>query len=140
MSRYIRLSHAIWYCNYHIVWVPKYKFRILKDGVKAEVEEMIRMYSEQLECRIEELNIQEDHVHLVVMIPPKIAVSKYIGTIKGRCAMRLFTKLPRLKKRYWGNHFWARGYCCDTIGLDLEKIRKYVQYQEDIEKQLEVRS
>ena len=140
MSRYLRLSHAIWYCHYHIVWVPKYRFRILKDGAKTEVEEIIRMYSEQLECKIEELNVQEDHVHLVVMIPPKVSVSKYIGTLKGRSAIRLFTKLPKLRKTYWGNHFWARGYCCDTLGLDLEKIRKYVQYQEKVEKQLNVKS
>jgi len=134
MSRYLRLSHAIWYCHYHIVWVPKYRYRMLKGDVKAEVEEVIRMYSEFLECRIEELNVQEDHVHLIVMIPPKVAVSEYMGVIKGRIAIRLLTKIPALRKRYWGNHFWARGYCCDTLGLDLEKIRKYVQYQENAEK------
>ena len=89
MSRYLRLSHAIWYCHYHIVWVPKYRYRMLKGDVKAEVEEVIRMYSEFLECRIEELNVQEDHVHLIVMIPPKVAVSEYMGVIKGRTAIRL---------------------------------------------------
>ncbi len=140
MSRFNRLSHAIWYCHYHIVWVPKYRFRILKDEVKTEVEESIRMFSEQLGCRIEELNVQEDHVHLLVMVPPKIMLSKYIGTIKGRSAIRVFTKFPRLRQRpYWGNHFWARGYCLDTVGLDLEKIRKYVIYQEKLEKQMEIR-
>jgi len=139
MSRYLRLSHAIWYCHYHIVWVPKYRFRILKDEVKIEVEEAIRMYSEWLGCKIDELNVQEDHVHLVVMIPPKVSVSKYIGVVKGRSAIRIFAKFPKLRKRYWGNHFWARGYCCDTLGLDVEKIRKYVRYQEEIEKQSEIR-
>ncbi len=138
MSRFNRLSHSIWYCHYHIVWVPKYRFRILKDKVKIEVEESIRMFSEQLGCKIEELNIQEDHVHLLVMVPPKVAVSKYIGTIKGRSAIRVFSRFPGLRQRpYWGNHFWARGYCLDTIGLDLEKIRKYVVYQEKLEKQME---
>lgn len=140
MSRFHRLSHAIWYSHYHIVWVPKYRFRILKGEVKFEVEECIRMFSEQLGCKIEELNVQEDHVHLLVMVPPKISLSKYIGTIKGRCAIRLFARFPELRQRpYWGNHFWARGYCLDTIGLDLEKIRKYVKYQEQVEKQMEIR-
>jgi putative transposase len=122
------------------VWVPKYRFRILKDEVKIEVEECIRMFSEQLDCKIEELNIQENHIHLIVMVPSKVAVSKYIGTIKGRCAIRVFAKFPKLKQKpYWGNHFWARGYCLDTIGLDMEKILRYVKYQENIEKQMEIR-
>lgn len=132
MSRFKRLSHAIWYCHYHIVWVPKYRFRILKGAIKAEVEESIRIYSEKLECEIVELNVQDDHVHLLVMIPPKVSISDYIGTIKGKSATRVFVKFPALRQRpYWGNHFWARGYCLDSIGLDLEKIRKYVKYQQE---------
>jgi putative transposase len=88
-----------------------------------------------MNCEIEELNVQDDHVHLLVMVPPKIAVSKYVGTVKGKCAIRIFSKFRDLKtKLYWGNHFWARGYCVDTVGLDLEKIKKYVQYQEKKEK------
>lgn len=140
MSRFNRLSHAIWYCHYHIIWVPKYRFRILTGDIKTEIEESIRIFSEQLGCKIEELNIQEDHVHLLVMVPPKISLSKYIGIMKGKSAIRIFTRFPKLRQRpYWGNHFWARGYCLDTIGLDLEKIRKYVKYQEAQEKQLEIR-
>ena len=132
MSRFHRLSHAIWYCHYHIVWVPKYRFRILKGVLKAEVENCIRLFSEKLGCKIEELNVQDDHVHMLVMVPPKISISRYVGTIKGRSAIRLFTKFPQLRQKpYWGNHFWARGYCIDTVGLDLEKIRKYVKYQQE---------
>ena len=139
MSRYRRLSHSIWYCHYHIVWVPKYRYKVLNGEIKTEIEESIRMFSEQLGGEIEVLNVQADHVHLVVMIPPKVSVSKYIGILKGRSAIRVFSKFPRLKQKpYWGNHFWARGYCVDTIGLDLEKIRKYVIYQEKLEKQLEI--
>ena len=140
MSRFQRLSHAIWYSQYHIVWTPKYRFRILKGLVKLEVEESIRIFSAQLGCKIVEMNVQEDHVHLLVMVPPKISLSSYIGTIKGRSAIRLFSKFPRLRQRpYWGNHFWARGYCLDTVGLDAEKIRKYVKYQEKQEKQSAIR-
>ena len=137
MSRFNSLSHTIWYCHYHIVWVPKYRFRILKGAVKAEIEKCIREFTVQCECIIEELNIQEDHVHLLVKVPPKVSVSNYVGTIKGRSAIRVFSKFPSLRQRpYWGNHFWARGYCVDTIGLDLEKIRKYVKYQQERDAQL----
>jgi putative transposase len=135
MSRFKSLAHSIWHCHYHIVWVPKYRYRILKDQIKEEVESTIRRVSLQMNCEIEELNVQDDHVHLLVMVPPKIAVSKYVGTVKGKCAIRIFSKFRDLKtKLYWGNHFWARGYCVDTVGLDLEKIKKYVQYQEKKEK------
>ena len=136
MRRFRSLAHSIWYCHYHIVWVPKYRFRILKGQIKKEVEKMIRMISDQLGCKIEELNVQEDHVHLLVMVPPKIAISKYAGVVKGKTAIRIFSKFPDLKvKPYWGNHFWARGYCVDTVGLNLEKIKKYVKYQEKKEKE-----
>ena len=131
MSRFRSLAHSIWHCYYHIVWVSKYRFRILIGEVKKEVEKMVIMISEQLGCTIAELNVQGDHVHLLVMIPPKISVSSYVGRVKGKTAIRLFNRFPNLKIRpYWGNHFWARGYCVDTVGLDLEKIKKYVKYQE----------
>jgi len=72
------------------------------------------------------------------MISPKHSVSKVVGTIKGKSAIRVFNKVPSIRKRYWGNHFWSRGYCVDTVGLDLAMIRKYVKYQEKKEKQLEI--
>jgi putative transposase len=135
MSRFKSLAHAIWHCNYHIVWVPKFRFRILVGEIKVEIEQFIRLYSERSYCLIKELNVRTDHVHLLVMIPPKVSVSTFLGTIKGKSAIRIFTKFPNLKKNvYWGNHFWARGYCVDTIGLDEEMIRKYIQYQEEKEK------
>lgn len=131
MSHFRSLAHTLWHCHYHIVWVPKYRFRILKGELKSEVEKMIRAKSEQLGCIVSELNIQEDHVHILVMIPPKLSVSKYVGIVKGKSAIRMFCKYSYLRQKpYWGNHFWARGYCVDTVGLDLEKIKKYVKYQE----------
>jgi len=120
--------------------VPKYRFRILKGEVSLEVEEIVRIYSAQLGCEIDKLSIQEDHIHLLALVPPKVSISKYVGTIKGRSAIRLFTRFPGLRQKpYWGNHFWARGYCLDTVGLDAEKIRKYVMYQEKLERQMEIR-
>lgn len=138
MSRFEKLSHTIWHCQYHIVWVPKYRFRILNGEVGREVINCIRAFSEQKSCRIVELNVQIDHVHLLVMVPPKVSISNLVGTLKGRTAIRVFNKFRHLKKRpYWGNKFWARGYCVDTVGLDSEMIRKYVKYQERKEKRTE---
>ena len=138
MSRFKQLSHAIWHCMYHIVWTPKYRYRILKGEIKNEVEHCIRSFSEQKGCIIEELNVQEDHVHLVLFVSPKVSISEIVGIIKGRTAIRLFNKFKKLKVRpYWGNHFWSKGYCVDTVGLDAEMIRKYVKYQENKDKREE---
>jgi putative transposase len=138
MSRFRKLSQTIWHCQYHIVWVPKYRFRILSGKVANEVENCIRAFSEQLGCEIIEMNIQIDHVHLIVMVPPKVSISGYAGTVKGRTAIRVFNRFRKLKEKpYWGNHFWARGYCVDTIGLDSEMVKKYVKYQEQKERESE---
>ncbi len=138
MSRFRRLSHTLWHCQYHLVWVPKYRFRILSGQVAGEVARCIRAFSEQNGAEVVELNVQIDHVHLLVLVPPKISISSFVGVVKGRTAIRVFNKFRNLKRKpYWGNHFWARGYCVDTIGLDEEKIRKYVKYQEKRERQAE---
>ena len=138
MSRFRKLSQTIWCCQYHIVFVPKYRFRILTGDVAQEVERCIRAFTEQQKAEVVELNVQIDHVHLLVFVPPKISVSNFVGILKGRTAIRIFNRFRKLKnKPYWGNHFWSRGYCVDTVGLDEEKIRKYVKYQEQEEKKQE---
>src|SRR3974390_2969393 len=138
MSRFRKLSQTIWHCQYHIVWVPKYRFRVLRGAIAEEVATCVRIFSEQLGCEIIEMNVQVDHVHLLVMVPPKVSVSGFVGTIKGRTAIRVLNKFRKLKEKpYWGNHLWARGYCVDTVGLDLEMIQKYVKYQEAKEKEAE---
>ena len=135
MSRFKKMSHVIWHCQYHFVWTPKYRFKIMHGEVGKEIERCIRSFGEQKRCEIVEVNVRPDHVHLVTFIPPKISISDMVGIWKGRTAIRLFTKFSYLKKKpYWGNHFWAPGYCVDTIGLDAEMIKKYVKYQEDKEK------
>jgi len=139
MSRFRKLSHTIWHCQYHIVWVPKYRFRMLSGKVGEEVERCIQAFCEQQAAEVVELNIQVDHVHLLVLVPPKVSISEFVGTIKGRTAIRVFNKFRHLKhKPYWGNHFWARGYCVDTVGLDAEKIQKYVKYQQEKEERNEL--
>ena len=138
MSRFRKLAQTIWYCQYHIVWVPKYRFRVLTDNVSEEVENCIRAFSEQQGCEVVELNVQVDHVHLLALVPPKVSISGYVGTLKGRTAIRVFNRFRKLKEKpYWGNHFWARGYCVDTVGLDAEMIRKYIKYQEAKERNSE---
>ena len=82
-----------------------------------------------------QLNVRPDHVHLIVMIPPKHSVSNIMGILKGRSAIRVFKQFPHLKRKpYWDNHFWAPGYCVDTVGLNDEMIRKYVKFQEQRER------
>ncbi len=138
MIRYKKLSHVIYYHVYHIVWVPKYRFRVLEGRVKEFVDENIRMLCEWKKIEILEMNIQKDHVHIVVSIAPRMSVSQAMGILKGKTAIKIFKSFPGLKKKpYWGNHFWARGYCSSTVGLDEEQIRKYVKYQEEQEKQEE---
>lgn len=138
MSRFERLSHVIWHCQYHIVWVPKYRYRVLTGVVAHDVYNSIHVYSQKLKCKVIELNVQPDHVHLLVSVPPKQSISELMGILKGRTAIRIFKQHPYLKKRpYWGNHFWAKGYCVDTVGLNEEMIRNYVRYQEQLEKRQE---
>ena len=123
MSRFLKLSHVIWYCKYHIVLTPKYRYRILVGDIKQEVEYCIRMFASQKGGKVQELNVQKDHVHLIIDVPPKVSISEMVGVLKGRTAIRVFSKFKKLKERpYWGNHFWAKGYCVDTIGLDIKMI------------------
>jgi putative transposase len=141
MSRFRKLSHTIWHCQYHVVWVPKYRYRILTGRVSDAVNRCIRAFSEQQKAEVLELNVQVDHVHLLAMVPPKVSISGFVGTLKGRTAIRVFNQFRELKRKpYWGNRFWARGYCVDTVGLDEAKIRAYVRYQEGRERQAEQRS
>ena len=131
MSRFKRASHVLWHCQYHVVWVPKYRFRMLSGPIGREVHRCLMTFSQQLGCEVVELNVQIDHVHLLVKVPPKLSISELMGVLKGRTAIRLFTVFPQMRKKpYWGNHFWAKGYCVDTVGLDSEMIKKYVKFQE----------
>ena len=138
MSKYKKQSHVIYKCDYHIVWVPKYRFRILKGAIKDLVYQDVKNLCQWKQCEVQELNVQEDHIHLLVSIPPKVSVSKLMGTLKGKIAIKLFKSYPKLKQKpYWGNHFWARGYFVSTVGLDEEMIRKYVKHQEKEEIKIE---
>ena len=133
-----RLAHSIYECKYHIVFCPKYRYRILRDEIAEYTrQEIYRLCQQKDKVEVLELNVQPDHVHIVMSIAPKYAVSNVMGYLKGKLAIRLLDRYEKLSRRYWGRHLWARGYCASTIGLDEERIRKYVKWQEKREKQLE---
>ena len=139
MTREFRkLSHSIYECKYHIVFCPKYRYRVLRGEVAEYVtREIYLLCSHKDGVEVVEANVQADHVHLVLTIPPKYAVSNLMGYLKGKLAIRVFNRYENLRKRYWGGKLWSRGYCVSTIGLDEDKIRRYVKWQEEKDKAAE---
>jgi len=138
MGKYRRLTHVVYKCDYHIVFTPKYRYRILSGEIAAVVEQDIRQVCSWKEVEIDAISVQIDHVHMVVSIPPRLSVSDFMGILKGKTAIRLFKSHPNLKKKpYWGNHFWARGYFVNTVGINEEMIHRYVKYQEEEERKME---
>jgi len=137
-KRFRRLSHTIYECKYHLIFCPKYRRPILKNEIKEYVRGEIGNLLRQKEgIEIIEMNVQSDHIHLVVWIPPKYAVSAVMGYLKGKLAIRLLQKYERLGKQFWGRHLWGRGYCVSTVGIDEQRIREYVKWQENREKEVE---
>lgn len=131
MGKFRKLTHVYYKCEYHIVFTPKYRFRILEGLVKSLVEHDMQVVSGWKDVHLLEVNVQVDHIHLVCSVPPKLSISDYLGTLKGKLAIKLFKTYPHLKQKpYWGNHFWSRGYFVSTVGLDEEMIRRYVKYQQ----------
>ncbi len=106
MSRFEKLTHILWHCQYHIVWVLKYRYRVLKGPIGQKVYNGVQVFCDQMGCRIVELNVQLDHVHLLVRLPPKISISKLMGVLRGRKALKMFTEFSYLRKKpYLGNHY-----------------------------------
>ena len=137
MESYKQLAHTMYLCNYHVVFCPKYRYRILRGRVGSQTRDWIRRICEWRGVEILEGHVSGDHVHLVLSIPPKLAVSQVVGTIKGRVAIRIFREMPDMRKKYWGRKFWTRGYFVSTVGVDERIIRKYVQNQERKERHYE---
>ncbi|MBW1716288.1 MAG: IS200/IS605 family transposase [Deltaproteobacteria bacterium] len=130
----IRLSgHGAYRTEYHIVWIPKYRRRILNPGVRGYlVKVLAKVVRGMPGCEIIEQNIQVDHVHLLMIIPPKYAVSDVVGRIKAMTASQLRKKFDWLKKVYWKeNIVWSPGYFVSTVGIDEDKIIKYIRWQQD---------
>jgi putative transposase len=137
VKQFKRLAHAVWQCKYHVVWCPKYRYQILRGELGKTVRDIIRQLCEWKKIEILEGNIQIDHIHLVLEIPPKYSISEAVGFLKGKSAIKLFDFHLELKRRYWGRHFWAKGYCVSTVGLEEAQIRNYVRYQLHKDKQTE---
>jgi len=124
------LSHTVWDCKYHIVWVPKKRRKIIYGNLRKEIGTILRKLCEYKGVEVIEGALVTDHVHMCLAIPPKYSISTMVGYLKGKSAMIVFEKYSRLKKNFKGHQFWARGYYVSTVGLDEVKIRKYIKDQE----------
>jgi putative transposase len=128
------LTHVVWDCKYHIVLVPKYRYKVFEKDVKESVRDELKKLCLWLRLPLIEGHIAKDHVHICVAIPPKLAVAEVVGTLKGKTAIRMFNKFPDLKKRYWGNHFWSRGYYVSTVGRNEEVVKEYIRNQDKLDR------
>jgi putative transposase len=122
-------SHTKYKIEYHFVWVTKYRYQVLTGEVGLRVRELVRQTCERLEIEIIRGVVSNDHVHLLISAPPTLSPSGIMRRIKGRSSSKLFSEFKHLKKRYWGQHFWARGYFCVTAGeLTKEMINAYLEH------------
>jgi putative transposase len=126
------LTHVRWDCKYHVVIVPKYRKKELYGKRRKRIGDVLRDLCRQRGVELLEGHLMPDHVHMCLRIAPKFSVALVIGFLKGKSAVRIHRQILR-HKRVTGMHFWARGYCVSTVGLDEETIRRYIREQEDIE-------
>ena len=124
------LNHTRWECKYHIVFIPKYRKKVLFGQIRKEMGEIFHRLARQKESLIEEGHLMPDHVHMMISIPPKYAVSQVDGFIKGKSAIHIARVYAGRKRNYVGQHFWARGYFASTVGRDEQVIREYIRHQE----------
>ena len=131
------LSHTKWECKYHVVFIPKRRRKTLYGQLRKHLGEVFRRLAAQKESRVEEGHLMADHVHMMISIPPKYAVSHVIGYIKGKSAIHLARTYGERKRNFVGQHFWARGYFVSTVGRDEAVIREYIRKQEEEDKRLD---
>ncbi len=131
------LNHTRWECKYHIVFIPKYRKKVLFDQIRKEVGEVFHRLARQRESFIEEGHVMPDHVHMMISIPPKYAVSQVVGFIKGKSAIHIARTYVGRKRNYVGQHFWARGYFVSTVGRDEQVIREYIRHQEQEDQRID---
>lgn len=131
MEGYRKSSHACYRCEYHFVWVPKYRYQVLVKDIKGRLKGILVELCEWLDVEIIEGAIASDHVHMYVSVPPKYSPAQVMRVLKGKSSEYLRREFPELRKRYWGMHIWARGYFVSTVGIDREVIRRYVKAQQE---------
>ena len=134
MHDWQNLSHVRWECKYHVIVVPKYRKRVLYGKIRRRVGEILKDLCRQRGIEMIEGHLMPDHIHMCLSVPPKFSIAFAIGFIKGKSAVRIHRQILR-NKRVTGLHFWSRGYCVSTVGLDEATIRKYIREQDKLEKQ-----
>jgi putative transposase len=137
MDDFESLSHTKWECKYHVVFIPKCRRKKLYVGLRVHLGEVFRQLAKQKESRIEEGHLLSDHVHMLIAIPPKYAVSQVVGYIKGKSAIHLARVYGERRRNFVGQNFWARGYFVSTVGRDEAVVRTYIQQQEAEDKRLD---
>lgn len=137
MDEFESLNHTKWECLYHVVFIPKCRRKTLYVGLRKYLGEVFRRLAEQKESRVEEGHLMPDHVHMLLRIPPKYAVSQVVGYIKGKSAIHLARVYGERKRSFVGQSFWARGYFVTTVGRDEEMIRAYIGNQEAEDRRLD---
>ena len=130
MDDYLSLNHSVWECKYHVVFIPKYRRKVLFGKIREDLGEVFRRLARQKECEIEEGHLMPDHVHMMISIPPKHSVAQVIGYIKGKSAIHVARTYFERKRNYVGQNFLARGYFVSTVGRGEEAIRQYIRHQE----------
>jgi len=131
------LSHSRWECKYHIVFIPKYRRKALYASLRDHLGPVLRDLASHRESYVEEGHLLVDHVHMLLSIPPKYAVSQVVGYIKGKSAIHLVRVYEGRRRNFTGQNFWARGYFVSTVGRDEAQIREYIQHQEAEDRRLE---
>ena len=137
MDEFESLSHSKWECKYHVVFIPKRRRKTLYGELKKHLGEVFHRLARQKESQILEGHMMADHVHMLISIPPKDAVSQVVGFIKGKSAIHLARVYAERKRSFVGQHFWARGYFVSTVGRDEAVIREYIKHQEREDMRLE---
>ncbi len=131
-----RLSaHGAYHHQYHLVWIPTYRRRVLKGDLKEFVaKRLTEIHEFHPEVEIQQWSIQVDHVHVIAVIPPKLAVSAIVGKIKANTSREIRQRFPEIKKMYWRHEFWSPGFFSSTVGIDEAVIKRYVEFQEKVDK------
>ena len=137
MDKYESLSHTKWECKYHVVFIPKCRRRTLYEQLRQHLGQVFHELARQKESRVEEGHLMSDHVHMMLAIPPKYAVSQVVGYIKGKSAIHLARVYGERKRNFVNQHFWARGYFVSTVGRDEAMIREYIRNREKVDEKLE---
>ena len=131
------LAHTKWECKYHVVWIPKYRRRKLFVEIRQELGPVLGELATHKESEILEGRLLIDHIHMLIAIPPKYAVSQVVGYLKGKSAIHIARTFGGRQKNFTGEHVWARGYYVSTVGIDEEVIRQYIQHQDDEDRRLD---